>query len=341
MSTFPHRGLLRRLTPLLAALGAVTLLAACGGSADAQADTASAGDGALTELVLGAPATAANGLAAAPQGVIGYALADDGAQDLLAGYGFHYQEFAAFNNGPPAAQALASGSVQLAAIGDAPAVLSRAAGQQNRALTVLSTPGGTWIAGRDGGVTSIAELAGKKVGVQFGSNFDRYLRTALDDAGLTDDVQLVNLLVADGYGALTSGAIDAYSAPATTVGLWTAKGGVHVVDKAEESHPDYTSATVTLVNDDFLSAHPTLQDAWWALTKLGLDKIKTDPDAYYQWTSDTLGYPADVVKATTVLAYPDAPVADSDVAGLQKTQDFLVDQKLAQAAFDLDEWVVR
>src|SRR4051794_24292411 len=332
MSTSSHRGRLRRLTPLVAALGAVTLLAACGATADAGTDTAGS-DGALTELVLGAPATAANGLASTPQGVIGYALADDGAEDLLAGYGFHYQEFAAFNNGPPAAQALASGSVQLAAIGDAPAVLSRAAGQHNRALTVLSSPGGTWIAGRDGGPTSLEGLAGKKVGVQFGSNFDRYLRTALEDAGLTDKVQLVNLLVADGYGALTGGSIDAYSGPATTVALWQAKGGVSVLDKAEKSHPDYSSAMVTLVNADFLTTHPKLQQAWWEVTKLGLDTIKKDPAAYYAWTTKAQGYPADVVKATTVLTYPDQPIAASDVAGLQKTQDFLVGAGVAKSPF--------
>ena len=84
-----------------------------------------------------------------------------------------------------------------------------------------------------------------------------------------------------------------------------------------------------------------MQEAWWALTKLGLDKIKADPEAYFQWTADTLGYPVQVVKDTTVLIDPDSPVADSDVAGLQETQDFLVDQKLAKAPFDLAAWVVR
>jgi ABC-type nitrate/sulfonate/bicarbonate transport system substrate-binding protein len=322
-----------------AALGVAAMLAGCGGASGATAEAASGGQ--LTDLVLGGPATAANGLSTKPLGVIGYALDQPQAQGILAKYGFHYSKFAAFDNGPPAAQALASGSVQLAAIGDAPAVLSRAAGQQNRALTVLSSPGGTWIAGHDGGPTSLQGLAGKKVGVQFGSNFDRYLRTALAQAGLTSKVQLVNLLVADGYGALTGGSIDAYSGPATTVALWQAKGGVSVIDKAEKSHPDYTSAMVTLVNADFLTAHPKLQKAWWEVTKLGLDTIKKDPAAYYAWTTKTQGYPADVVKATTVLAYPDQPIADSDVAGLQKTQDFLVGAGVAKSPFDVSAWVVQ
>lgn len=335
MSTPLHR---RRLLPLIAALGVIGLLAGCG-SSTATADTASSRK--LTDLVLGGPATAANGLSTKPLGVIGYALDQPSAQGILAKYGFHYARFAGFDNGPPAAQALASGSVQLAGIGDAPAVLSRAAGQQNRALTVLSSPGGTWIAGHSGGPNSLQGLAGKKVGVQFGSNFDRYLRTALADAGLTNKVQLVNLLVADGYGALSNGSIDAYSGPATTVALWQKQGGVTVIDKAEKSHPDYTSAMVTLVNDDFLKAHPQLQQAWWEVTKLGLDTIKKDPATYYAWTTKAQGYPADVVKATTVLTYPTAPVADPDIAGLQKTQDFLVGAGVAKSSFDVSSWVVR
>jgi ABC-type nitrate/sulfonate/bicarbonate transport system substrate-binding protein len=330
----------RRLLSLATALGVAAALAGCGGGASAGTEEASA-DGELVDLVLGAPATSANGLSSTPQGVIGYALSDDGAQALLAEHGFHYQEFAAFENGPPAAQALASNSLQLAAIGDAPAVLSRAAGQTNRALVVLSSPGGTWIAARDGGPRSIEELAGKTVGVQFGSNFDRYLRTALEDAGLTGDVTLVNLLVADGYGALTGGSIDAYAAPSTSVGLWAEKGGVQVIDKAEESHPDYTSALVTLVNEDFLADHPELPDAWWELYRLGLDKIQQDPEAYYAWISETLGYPVDVVRDTTVLIDPEEPVSDADIAGLESTQEFLLDQELAQSPFDVADWVVR
>ena len=55
---------------------------------------------------------------------------------------------------------------------------------------------------------------------------------------------------------------------------------------------------VTLVNADFLTTHPKLQQAWWEVTKLGLDAIKKDPAAYYAWTTKAQGYPADVVEAT-------------------------------------------
>jgi hypothetical protein len=104
MSTsLPRRRPRRRLLSLTAALGVAVLLAGCGGTSGAATNEAAA-EGDLVELVLGAPATSANGLANTPQGVIGYALADDRAQDVLAEYGFHYQEFAAFENGPPAAR---------------------------------------------------------------------------------------------------------------------------------------------------------------------------------------------------------------------------------------------
>src|SRR3954462_2616385 len=104
-----HR-LRRRRLSFSAALGVAALLAGCGSSSGAPAEAAS--EGQLTDLVLAGPATAANGLSTKPLGGIGYARTQPPAQGVLAKYGFHYSKFAAFDNGPPAAQALASGSVQ-------------------------------------------------------------------------------------------------------------------------------------------------------------------------------------------------------------------------------------
>ena len=42
-----------------------------------------------------------------------------------------------------------------------------------------------------------------------------------------------------------------------------------------------------------------------------------------------------------MLIDPAQPVGDSDVAGLQKTQDFLVGAGVAKSSFDVAAWVVR
>ena len=333
--------------PVLAAVS--TGLAACSSSSSSSppSSTTAASSGsvpgsgsALVKLEIGAPATAVVGLTPSPTGPAGWAIEQGKADAILAKYGYAYGGFAAFVNGPPAAQALASGSVQLVSIGDAPAILARGAGQDNRAILMSEEIGGTWIVARNGGPTSSAQLAGKKVGVQFGSDFDHYLRYVLAQNHLTGKVTLVNLTMGDGYAALTSGAVDAYSAISSIAAVWEQKGGVTVINKAEVAYPNYASAGITLVNDSFLKQHPNIQQAWWAVYNEGQELIKQNPTAYLQWTAKESGESYAIAKETTILTYQDAPITAGALSAAANTEQFLVQQKLAASDFSLSSWAV-
>ena len=115
-------------------------------------------------------------------------------------------------------QALQTGDVQVGLIGDTPAVQAKASGIDVPALVIDKPSSDIWFLGREGGVSKIEDLAGKKVGLQFGSNFDKYGRAVLERAGVADKVELVNLLFADALPALQRGDIDAVPLPATTAG---------------------------------------------------------------------------------------------------------------------------
>lgn len=320
-------------TATATALLATAALAAC--SSGSSSTT-----GALTKLRVAAPATAVAGLSPVLTGPAGWAIERGKAKTVLARYGYAYGGFAGFANGPPAAQALASGSVQLAQIGDAPAILSRGAGQSNRAIIVATSPGLAWIVVGAGRAKTLADLKGKKIGVQFGSDFDHYLRVELARAGLTNKVTLVNMVIADGYAALQNGSIDAYSTISGIGAVWQSKGGITVVDKAAEANPSYHDSSVTLVNAGFLKAHPNIKKAWWAVYQEGLKLIKVDPSAYYAWTAKESGETPAIAKATTYVGYPDAPVTAQSVTAVQATLDFLVSQKLTKR-FPVGEWAVQ
>ena len=277
-SARPDRASRRRHLPQLVILTLALLLAGCGAPASntaagapsdgAQAAPAVAGstaaataaetsgaaaalstiDGDLIPLTLGGPVLAAPGLTPKPTSAFGYALERGEAQPILAKYGFTFSGFAPFNNGPPVAQALASGDISIGTLGDTPAVLARAGGLDNRAIVIDRPAGDIWLLGKPGGVTEIADLKGKRVGLQFGSNFDKYGRAALTEAGLIDQVELINLLIADALPALQRGDIDAYALPATTAALWVAKSSFPVIEKASESRPDQLGTSITVVN---------------------------------------------------------------------------------------------
>jgi sulfonate transport system substrate-binding protein len=327
----------RRPTRLLTALAGALMLAL--GACSSAGAPAPAGSGELVKLRVSGPS--APGLTdPKPLGAAGYAISKGAADQILKSYGFVYDGFAAFPNGPPAAQALASGSVQLSILGDAPALLSRASGQENRAILLAATPGGTWIAARKGGPKSIDDLAGAKIGTQFGSNFDRYVRFVLEDHGLLDKVQLVNLTGADAYAALTSGALDAYAMNSPLVASWEEKGGITVIGKAEVDYPGYFSASATLVNQSFLDQHPTIQQAWWAVYDEGQKLIKKDPDAYLAWVAENSGVSRAIAKKVTVLVQQDEPVTAQAIRVEEETLQFLLDQKTAKQRFAIKDWVV-
>jgi sulfonate transport system substrate-binding protein len=293
----------------------------------------------LTSLRVAAPATAVAGLSPELSGPAGWAIHEGQATQILARYGYTYSGFAGFANGPPAAQALASGSVQLAQIGDAPAILSRGAGQDTRAILIANEPGMTWIVARTGVATTVAGLKGKKIGVQFGSDFDHYLRVALAKAGISKDVTLVNMVMADGYAALQSGAIDAYAAIGGIAAVWQAKGGISVIEKAQTADPTYQDANVSLVTGAFLKAHPNIQQAWWAVYQKGLQLIKKDPSSYLAWTAKESGETPAIAQQTTSIAYPTQPVTTAGITAISATAQFLVSQQLTKS-FPVASWAV-
>jgi ABC-type nitrate/sulfonate/bicarbonate transport system substrate-binding protein len=341
MFTAPTRPLTRirkhiRPAAVVGAVLAASLLSACSSGASGS----TTGGTQLVGLRVAAPATAVVGLSPELTGPAGWAIHEGKAKAILAKYGYQYNGLAAFSNGPPAAQALASGSVQLAQLGDAPAVLSRGSGQDNRAILLADQPGMTWIVARDGVADDLAALKGKKIGVQFGSDFDHYLRYALGKAGISDDVTLVNMVMADGYAALQRGSIDAYAAIDGIAAVWQQKGGVQVIEKAEQANPSYKDANVTLVTSSFLKAHPNIQQAWWAVYKEGVGLIEQDPEAFLEWTAKQSGESVGIAKQTTSLDYPDGPVTDAAVQAVSATAQFLVSQQLTKA-YSIADWAVQ
>lgn len=142
---------------------------------------------------LGGPWSAAAGKEPRATGALGYALALGRAQPILAQHGFEYRGFVSCNNGPPVVQAVVHGSVAVGTLGDTPAVSGKAGGVDTRAILIEKPVGDAWFLARRDGAETVAELAGKKVGLQFGSNFDKYGRGVLSAAQVLDRVELVNV----------------------------------------------------------------------------------------------------------------------------------------------------
>lgn len=241
-----------------------------------------------------------------------------------------------FPNGPNAAAALVSGDIDIADLGDTPALVSGSQGVPAKLLQFTGTENQAWLIGRKGGPTSVEDLAGERVATAPGSYMDRYLGGLLKEKGLDGKVQVGNLLPPAGVSAIQSGSLDAYAFP-FPLGALLASQGYPVLDKASD-HPGLPGNSVTLITDKTLSAHPDLVPAWRTATQNANRAVQADPDAFWAFQAKSAKVPIAVAKESyPVNHYPLEPYPAQAFSGLQGTLDYLVDTKQAKP-FDLEGW---
>jgi sulfonate transport system substrate-binding protein len=118
-----------------------------------------------------------------------------------------------FPSGPPLLEALNVGAIDFGVAGEAPPIFAQAAGAP---LVYLANDppaprGEAIVVPKESPLKSVADLRGKKVVLNKGSNVHYLLLRALEQAGLKyTDIQPVFLAPADALAAFTRGAVDAW-----------------------------------------------------------------------------------------------------------------------------------
>jgi sulfonate transport system substrate-binding protein len=192
-----------------------------------------------------------------------------------------------FTSGPPMLEAMASGSVDIGGVGDAPPVFAASGGEQVEIVGARSVPAGDQdaiVVPKGSSITSIQQLKGKKIAYGSGSSANYHLLTVLTKAGLTTkDVTLVNLQPANALAAFTSGAVDAWDIWPPYVQQVVAQDGAKVLaigpqygspysfqvaSKAAVGNPEKAAAIkayLTTLNKAyaFTATHPDVWGAAW------------------------------------------------------------------------------
>lgn len=130
----------------------------------------------------------------------------------LAAQGIHVR-WTEFPAGPQLLEGLNVGSVDFGTVGEAPPIFAQAAGAD--LVYVANQPPGpageAIIVPKDSALRSVADLKGRKVALNKGSNVHYLLVKALEKAGLRyTDVQTVFLPPADARAAFERGSVDAW-----------------------------------------------------------------------------------------------------------------------------------
>lgn len=129
-------------------------------------------------------------------------------------FGDEYEiKLSTFTNGPAATEAFIAGEIDFALYADTPAVQALANGTDIRIISTLWDSEDCFkvIAGKDSGIDTLADIKGKKVGFEAGTNDHKILIKLLEAQGLTmNDITAINLSSSENASALISGDIDAF-----------------------------------------------------------------------------------------------------------------------------------
>jgi ABC-type nitrate/sulfonate/bicarbonate transport system substrate-binding protein len=180
--------------------------------------------------------------------------------------------------GIAAAEALVSGSADVAVMGDVPALIALASARP--CVLVASYGGGdgmhSVVVSEKSGIKTPKELAGRRLGVQFGSSTHGAISLYLKTHGLLDSVKLVNVKQNTLVEALITGDIDAFAAsePAPSLALKKVPGATRLTNLGGlgNQYPLMMVATKT-----FADAHPEALKVLVEGTRKAVDYINADP----------------------------------------------------------------
>lgn len=199
-----------------------------------------------------------------------------------------------FPGGPQLLEGLNVGSIDFGVTGETPPVFAQAAGAD--LLYVASEPPAPTseaiLVPKESPVQSVADLKGKKVALNKGSNVHYLLVRALEDAGLKySDIQSVYLPPADARAAFERGSVDAWviwdpflAAAEQQLRARTLRDGTGLVD----NHQFY------LATRSYAERHPQVISALVEEIRAVGEDSKSDPDKVTEQVAPLLGLPGDI-----------------------------------------------
>ena len=247
-----------------------------------------------------------------------------------------------FTSGPPMLEAMASGSVDIGGVGDAPPVFAASGGEAVEIVGARETAGDqdAVVVPKNSPITSIQQLKGKKIAYGAGSSGNYNLLTVLTKAGLTTkDVTLVNLQPAEALAAFTSGSVDAWDIWPPYVQQVIAQDGARVLATGGTYGSPYSFevASKAAVADPAKAAAikvylTTLDKAYaWAATH---------PSAWAVAWGKAAGLPASIMDvAAKIDATTPVPVTSAIVSSEQNLVDQFFAAGLIPAKVDISNYI--
>jgi sulfonate transport system substrate-binding protein len=226
-------------------------------------------------------------------------------------------KWADFTAGPPILQAIASGSLDIGGVGDAPPVFADPTAKEVIVGVLRSSyTNAALLVPANSPITSVSQLAGKTIAVGVGTSADYHLLTVLEKAGLKpSQVTIDSLTGAAGLEALQAGDVAAFDTWSPYIEDAEADGARVLVTGPPYGSPySYQVASETALQNS--AKVLAIRDYLTEVDKAYV-WVKSHP-AYWAkaWASVT-GLPLDVMSQAT-LDDPSTPIAVTNNAVVQE-----------------------
>ncbi len=230
--------------------------------------------------------------------------------------------WAEFPGGPQLLEALNVGAIDFGTTGEAPPIFAQAAGAP--LIYVAYEPpapkGEAILVPKDSPLKSVADLKGKKVALNKGSNVHYLLVKALEHAGISvKDIQPIYLAPADARAAFEQGSVDAWVIWDPFFAAAAAATQARILSDGENLVSNHQ---FFLAERGFATAHPKLIGAVVQQLEAIDQWAKGDQKGAAALLSPKVGIPADVLEvALARQGYGVAPLTPEVVAEQQKIAD--------------------
>lgn len=243
-----------------------------------------------------------------------------------------------FPSGPPLLEALNVGAIDFGNTGEAPPIFAQAAGApiQYVAYEPPAPQGEAILVPKDSPLKTVADLKGKKVALNKGSNVHYLLVKALEKAGVKySEITPVFLAPADARAAFEKGAVDAWviwdpfqAAAEVATQARTLADGSGIVS----NYQFYFSS------QKFLAADPKVVDLVLAQLSEVDDWAKGDIKAVAEQLSPSVGLPVPVLElALKRQSYGIKPINDAVIAEQQQVADTFLSLGLIPKAIKISD----
>jgi sulfonate transport system substrate-binding protein len=242
-------------------------------------------------------------------------------------------------HGPAANEALASGALDAAILGDSPTLTGRAAGIDTILVGLASTGPKAWglVVLKDSPLQSVKEVKGKKVSTLRGGNVHELLAVILQEAGLKmSDIEFISLGGADVGVALMNKNVDAAITWEPFYTKFQSEGRTRTLRDGEGLK---SNLQPIIVLRKFAAANPNAVKAMLRAIKRGGDAIAADPQAAARDLAADSGLTPEQMLTSLSRFTWTPPVTPDYVKELGKALDFMVENGFIRRSFDMSSFI--